>query len=291
MPITKEQREQRRNYIGASDVPKIMGAKDAYGNALSVYKEKLGLTPPFTGNLSTEIGNLLEGPLLDFAADRLGYKIRKNQRRVNEIFAANVDALVTKLPIGMEAKTTTKESDWGEEGTDEVPDKVLLQVQTQMYCGDLDVVYVPALICGRFKLYRVEREESVIDAIVETGHQFWHDHVLKQVPPEGTDPADLIEIQRKAGKIVELPDDLAATYVKLKEQEKQVKELLEVIKPKLIDTLGDAEIGEWSGGYITCKEQGRANFDAKALREAHPDIYEQFNGEIRFPVIRQKAKS
>ena len=290
MPITAEQKEERKNFIGASDVPMILGVSP-WGNALRVYKEKLGLVPSFKGNTRTRLGELLEEGLLQLTSEELGYPILPNQRRVKGIFAANNDGLVDGLPIGVEVKTTTEEKDWGEEYTDEVPMHVLMQTQAQAYCGDLDVVYVPALVAGRFRLYRVEREDSLIDEIVARGTQFWEEHVLKQVPPEGTDTFDTLEVARQAGKVAPIKAEDYLLLQELKAQEKEVKDAIESVKESIIQQMGDAEIAECEHGLLTYKKQGRTNFDTKALRLEHPDLYEKFASKSEHYVMREKKRA
>jgi len=51
--------EERRKYIGASEVAAVMGY-DRYRTPLDVFREKTGLSTPFEGNNHTERGNRLE---------------------------------------------------------------------------------------------------------------------------------------------------------------------------------------------------------------------------------------
>lgn len=291
MPITAKQLEQRRKVLGASDIPKILGV-DPFGTAHDVYLEKIGQGKPFPGNIHTMLGNYLEPGLLKMTADRLGHKIKMNQRRKKGLFAASHDALVVDLPLGYEAKTTRMADNWGEEGTDEVPEHVLIQAHAQMMCGGLDAVYVPALVLGQYRLYRIDRYPDLVDYIEEEGTRFWKDHVKKQVPPD-VPPGKgiMLELQRQAGKVAPVDEQAYEAWLRLKEQKKQVEELLEQTQSMLVEQLGDAEIGECSKGLLTYKKQSRRNFDSKRLRMEKPEVAEEYESVSEFYVMRPaKAK-
>ena len=74
-----------------------------------------------------------------------------------------------------------------------VPDDVFAQVQWQMLvCGApfADVARFWLDWDGlHFSIYRVNRSEKVITWLFDKGNHFWHEHVLKCVPPD-PDPSD-----------------------------------------------------------------------------------------------------
>jgi hypothetical protein len=74
----------------------------------------------------------------------------------------------------IEAKTTGYWDDWGEEGTDEIPDYYLAQVITCAHAAKADVVHVFAL--GPFWEYReyvVPVEPELAEATLAKCHEFW----------------------------------------------------------------------------------------------------------------------
>lgn len=115
----------------------------------------------------------------------------------------------------VEIKTCSKwlfDKEWGEPGTDQVPDKALCQGH---WYGNLDnshridfaVVIMPddpdkvlgrtadeVLEVSRLEVYSALRNADVEQGIIEGAQRFWKEHVLTLMPPDcepGTDDVDL----------------------------------------------------------------------------------------------------
>ncbi len=269
--LTKRQLEIRRNHIGAIDSPAICGVSP-WATASDVYLDKLGLLEPLEVSKAMERGNEMEPAILDWAAKELGVNIRKNQYRIskqNRIFTCTLDAAVVEATWAIEGKTTGQPELWGEEGTDDVPGHVIVQVQHQMYVCDLDRVYVPVLMGGwslELKMYVVERSEIIIKEIVKRGIAFWHNHVAKQIPPDATTPTmdSLRRIRREPNKIINL-EDLAEVTVfdweKAKKAATEADKESKRLKSEVINLLGDAEAGQLANGdRVTYMESSRKGF-------------------------------
>lgn len=296
MPITDAQREQRRNFIGSSDMPAIMGV-DSYRNAADVYYSKLGaLDDNDDTNEAAKAGNYLEPAILAWASDELGVSIRRNQRRVQGVFAANIDAMIVGRPEALEAKTTGLYNkmffgeEWGEEDTAEVPPRVLIQTHHQMYVADLERVWVPALINGRgLQMFRIERDNDLIKRIEEVGVSFWNDHVMKGIPPTVVPSMETLKrVMRVPEKVAAITPEALARYQAAKEAAKVAEAAAKAAQAALIAELGDAEQGECEAGIVTYFEQGRAGIDTKALKERYPDVAAAVTKETRFRVLREK---
>lgn len=300
MPITPAQRAQRQKFIGSSDIAAIMGF-DPYRNAADVFYEKAVLKPKEDDappSEAAEAGNYLEDPLLRWGSDKLQVKIRRNQRRVKGYFAANIDALIVGRPEGFEAKSTGlynpmfRAEEWGEPGTDEVPDRVLYQTHHQMYTGGLERMWVPALINGRgFQLFLVPRREEVVEQIVRVGNAFMEDHVLVKEPPTDIIPhlGTLVLLDRVPNKTVPIKNRTLVNFMERKELMKGAEKNFEEAKAALIAELGDAERGECDAGYVTYMETVQERVDSKRLKAEFPEIAAQVMKTIRFRVPREKA--
>src|SRR6185503_5563664 len=109
MPITKEQKEMRRKYIGSSDCAAILGL-DPFRTQADIYYEKTGqLDKKEIVTDVTEVGNWCELAVLKWFAEKKNLTIDTQGFRVHEngIMAANLDALVVDDPTqAVEAKTT-----------------------------------------------------------------------------------------------------------------------------------------------------------------------------------------
>jgi len=114
-------------------------------------------------------------------------------------------------------------------------------------------------------MYEVRANDRIADGILQISEQFWHSHVLAKEPPDGLLPSieSLKRLKREPGLTVDLPDDLVAEFQAAKEQEKQAAEIVEVAQQKLLNAIGAAEAGRWSGGLVTYLEQTRKSYQVK----------------------------
>ena len=94
MAITEKQRERRQKSIGGSDIATLLGHNPR--SQYDLWLEKKHGVVTFEGNDATEFGQVVEGSIADWAAQKLGVKIRKNVFRAssNDPFHANLDAVV-----------------------------------------------------------------------------------------------------------------------------------------------------------------------------------------------------
>jgi len=214
MGITEYQRKQRSKFIGSSDIAAIAGLSP-FATARDVWCEKTYDMEPRKESTEMRRGNYTELSLLKFAEDELGTKITPNQRRVKGVCAANIDG-ICRLPNsrafskdGIEAKSSNCGWEYGVEGTDQVPDFVALQCAHEMYCGELERIFIPvyAVRFGRMsmELFRLNRDEDIIKKIVKIATNFWYNHVLMGIIPPGATPVNieiLKRIRREPEKII-----------------------------------------------------------------------------------------
>jgi len=155
MTITNKQKQERRNFLGSSDVPAIFGL-DPFKNAFDIWLEKTGrLDEAETETSVMTRGKIVEPGLINWAERQLG----KLQRRVpTQIIdglpiGSHVDAKVAKTGRPVEAKTAgiyaPLRHDYGEPNTDQVPDYVIIQCQVHLICTHQDLCYVPTLVVAR----------------------------------------------------------------------------------------------------------------------------------------------
>jgi predicted phage-related endonuclease len=256
------------------------------------------------------VGNYLEEALLRFFCDETGNKITRNQFRVafsgrgQGVFAANCDAIVQDKPEIVEAKYANAEyaQQYGEVGSDQVPVHVVVQVQQQMYCTGAVRAWVVAALAGfglTMRLYCVHRDEQLITTIIEKGMDWWVKHVVAGVPPEGaeTPPIDFLSsIERQPGSVIELTAEaqaVAEEFEKAKAEEKEWSEKVTALRTKLIQNLGEAEIGRFTDGR-TLEFQSRTTtrFDKTMLTADHPELAAQYTKETGYrALIIKKAKT
>lgn len=266
--ITEKQRQNRRKYLGSSDAPAVAGVSP-WRNPADVYWDKIKSPSENESephNEAITVGNLCEGAVLDWFCRETGKKILRNQRRVHEngIMAASFDALVVGENEAVEAKTTgitspLNRDEWGEVGTDEVPNYILAQVQHQMaVLPEIKIIWVPVLMGGvGFRMYRVERSDELIETLEKIEVKFWTEYVEKRLPPPDDLPTieTIKKIDRAPNKTVRIADDMISAWLNAKSARSAAEKVEEEAKRTLLAALGDAEAGECSFGKLTYFQQ------------------------------------
>jgi putative phage-type endonuclease len=267
MSLTQEELERRRSFLTATDVPAILG-QSPWVNAADVFLQKTQGISTFKGNDATDAGTILEPAVLAWAAMKLG-PLNPGDWIVHEngINACSLDAQRANGEV-VEAKTTGivgpgAADKWGEEGTDEIPDYYLLQVQAQLMITGAARAWVPALIGGRgFVMFVVMANRDLQEVIAENSVAFWQEHVIPKIAPPDVRPSleFLKAMRREPDKIVPVDSALAEQYMLDNEAKKEAEKRADASKEALIAALGDAECGVWSGGQFTFYEQARAGY-------------------------------
>jgi len=265
MGITDRQREQRKHNIGASDIPAILGISP-WRSAWDVAAEKRGLIESPAENEAMKRGNYLETAILDYAQDQIGEPLIRNQRRVcPELhLAASCDALVKSTGIPVEAKSSRAIGLYGD-GESDVPLPVRAQCHGQMLCTETDYVWVPVLVASlEFRLYRVPRNDRLVDLLTRVLPAWWHECVeLDQAPTEelyrklglpNVNPLALCpsldvacSIVREEGKTIDLPADARSEVDEYEALGAKIKELeteRESHQRRIYTMMGDAMLGK-----------------------------------------------
>jgi len=298
-PLTEHQQEIRKRHLTASEVPAILGL-DPWKNAADVWLQKREGVETAVDEEATGIGHMVEDGLLDWAADTLGgVAIVKNQLRVcprDELFSATFDALVKNKPWALEAKTSgimnpfVAKDEWGEGGTDEVPPRVIAQCQAQALVGDLEVVFVPALIGGRGRvLYQVDRSDEFIAEILKRGREFWRSVEEGEEPPEMPHMEFLARRPRADEKVIDLAGrkELLLAFTQAKDALAAAEIAKEEALAALVTAMGDAGVADFGDlAIFKYRDEHGTGFDQKRFREEHADLYAQYRTTFRRMVPR-----
>lgn len=307
MAMTTAHLKRRKNYLTASDVPAVMGLSP-WKSPLQVYLDKTTDDVEDSGNEATQIGDDFEDALI-FRAARTHKldRVVRNQFRVAEggVLAATLDAVaIAPMWAGVEVDIEAKTSgivnpgidldEWGEDGTNEVPERVALQVQMQMHCAQIEVAVVSALL-GRLghRTYILRRNPELIGMAVDYCHDWWDNHVKAGSMPKVEVPSDnaaLKYVRRVAGKSVEIDPDVVELWRDAKAKAKAAEEEADLAEARLKLALGDAEIGTCPVGRVSYPlESAGMRVDAKALKDKHPAVYAEVATASTRRVLRWKA--
>ena len=261
MTLTPEQREKRKNFLGSSDVPAIfnqhlhMSPKDLWALKTMDLEEM-----PEPDSMPMEVGNRFEAPILEWAAEQLNAVLVPDPPEFEKgIFLVHPDAMFTnRKGEHLEAKTTGKAEAYGatspDKPTDNVPLHVVLQTHAQMWAAETEVVWVPVLKPGYMSqelcMYRVDRSEELITAMVDMCHEWWERHVVQGVEPDVAVPVAhkiIKHVKRKADTWAALDPAVLERWQLARETRLTAEKVEESAKAELLAALGDADGGRAEG--------------------------------------------
>lgn len=250
--------------IGGSVIPKIVGLS-RFGTSLDAYMELRGegvveYEDGTEANEDIDRGNFLEPALREWAAKKLR---AEGMVKPMETIVSPEDPWFTVSPDGLfyspkdeqaallevKAPGIWTADQWGEEGTDQVPDEYALQTQWGLMITKRNVGYVAALISGRLQIYRMVADVALHEALRKKASAFIERHVIPGVPPPvsfGDDEYLRKKFPRSNGVYLDFNQlsagqqamirDFLTAYVSHKEMEKIVDETW---KPKMKELIGE----------------------------------------------------
>lgn len=281
MALTIEQLRERTNYIGSSDVPALLGV-DKYRNLADLYAEKAGLVElSQTTNPAADWGDRLEGVLVEWIAERVGEEAVRGERRssADGILRAQLDGWLPSLGETIECKTSgllnamfrAEEEGWGRDGTDELPFRVLAQVQFALMLSRAPRGHVAAFLGGGTgpRHYVVEAHAGLQEEIERRARAFWTEHVTPRVPPTEIPSIDTLKsLRREVGKVVVIDENLPDEWLAAAEALREAQGRMDEVKKRVLVELGDAEEGVTPFGGWSYRANARG---VRSLR---------FNGKV-----------
>lgn len=298
--ITQTQLESRQNCIGASDVPAILGVSP-WKDAFSLWCEKTGKVPaPEVGD-AAEWGNVLEPAIAACASKALNRPVVRSTGsfkhpdlpfvRVNPDYFVEVSRRGSPI---VECKSTSIAEGWGEEGTDQIPDYVTLQVNMQMRCTDSAFAHVARLLhtFGHpdFRIYSMTFSRSLADYTDEAVGRFWDHHVAKDTPPDTTHlslPA--LGRMRRVARMVEVDPSIVAEFAKARAAAKEAERVADEAKAKLLLALGDGDAADVPGFKVRYSTVSTKRLDQESLRVAAPDLVALHTKETTYTRLDVRA--
>lgn len=308
----------RKKGIGGSDVAAILGFSP-YKSPYQLWLDKTGRSErKESQNESAHFGNLLEDVVAKEFSRRAGVKV---QRVTQQLFLeehpwalGNIDRAVINPDIAgnvrfkdgalttdrlLECKTASEYMSklFGEEGSDQVPDYYLTQCLWYLLITGCKVIDLAVLIGGnKFRMYRIERDEDLIQSIFNQVKAFWFNHVIADVPPDPTCFDDVLHrwSNHVVGKQVEADFEhikLAEELITVQGRQKADKAREDEIKLKIVSTMQDAEMMISQGKSIcTYKEQSSTRIDSTLLKKEEPDLFAKYSKTSSTRVFRISNK-
>lgn len=254
--------EARRSSLGASEAAAALGVSP-YATPIELWQRKLGLAAEQPENEAMRWGTLLEPLILREYQDRTGLQVVATQeRRIHPDHSCLTATLDARCDDGriVEVKTASAwAKEWGEEGSDDVPEPYLVQVAQQMACSGAGRADLVVLIGGqRLKVYEIPRDDALIARVVEGGLRFWRCVENREPPTWGRlDAAALAVLHPQCQGVADwsLEDaDAVGNHVLVYETSKADIKLLEEraehARGHILQALGSAQIGRLPDGRV-----------------------------------------
>lgn len=315
--------EARRLGIGGSDVAALLGLSP-YKTPVELWLDKTRRAPDIEPDAEQaermHWGNVLEDVVARHYAERRGVRIQRINTQLQHprypAALANIDrAIVTEgsrarwddaegRVLGadriLEVKTAhalaANSADWGEPGTDEVPQHYWLQVQWYLAITGLPLGDLAVLFGGqKFAEYTIPADRLLQDDLLAQAQDWWQRHVVADMPPEPRteDDARLVWKSHRAGAEKIVDADVARAVEELQAIKAQIgndktEGTLEYRMQKLRDLIcsafGEAEAISHAGRKLATwkanKPSQKTDWKALVMSLApHDSLLAQFTTE------------
>lgn len=251
-----------------------------------------------TGMKAQKVNHMFRDPEHDWMIaniDRalVNPEIQKNVRPIlkpEEITKANGRLMTTDIALECKTCSAYKSGLWSPSQEEDIKAGNLYEeheiplyyeTQIQWYCGILRLrgMFLAVLIGGQeYRMYWIKANPEVFEAIKNKCSEFWHEHVLKKVPPEAQTQDDALKLFPESnGKTVEANTELVTAYGEFARLNAEIKELekrKDEYKTQLITGLKDNEILTIAGEKVlTYKTQSSRRLDMNKLKKEDPEMY------------------
>ena len=133
--------------------------------------------------------------------------------------------------------------------------------------------YVAVLLGGnQFDIQKIDRDEEMIQHIIQMEEHFWYEYMLKDTPPEATakDNEFMSQLYPKSEeKAIEMPaqaKDILEDYEKACHDLALAKEAKEEAEAKLKLMLANAEVGISGNFKVSWKNVSTTRLDSKKVK-------------------------
>lgn len=297
--------EIRKQGIGSSDASAAVGL-NPYKSRLELWLEKTGRKPAddLAANDAVYWGTVLEPIVALEYSSKTQHKIRRVnavlQHPSEPFMLANLDREIVNHLQGpgiLECKTAGHFA--AKHWEDGVPEWYQLQVLHQLAVTGRKWADVAVLIGGQaFRVYRIERDEEMIDNLIRLEREFW-----QLVESDTQPPADGSESSARAlaclypqdnGATLDCSNDpdmnsLFGQLVDARTLQKDAAAMEEAAQQQIKDRMGEATVALFSGGKVTWKRSKDSEVvDYKRLLSDYPELTLQYGmtrpGSRRFTI-------
>ena len=281
---------ERKNYLGGTDLAAICGLSP-YRTALDVYLDKTSDDIAENTNSAMRWGTLLEDVIAKEYAQVTGYDVEVEPNTIYhpeyKFLAANIDRWVDRWVNNgthiLECKTTSflKAKEWGDLGTDQIPESYLVQVAYYAAICDVPKVDIAVLIGGQdFRIYTYMKNNNLEDKLIKIAYNFWYNHIEKRIPPKCINIKDTFNLfPQSNNKEITAKEDILAKLEELKKtraSEEEIQKTIERLKVEIQEFMRDYDvlIDEKGNIVATWKNTApRSFFDLKKFKGEAKEMY------------------
>ena len=338
MLINQDFTVDRSKYIGGSDIGAILGLS-RYRTPLQVWMEKTGKDTKKSDSLPMRFGSFAEEFVASEYSRATGFELIHDEsiyiHPSHSFMSAHIDRFVllrsdlsnagkrtsdTKCTNAtsindnkinpnlfsriLECKTANPfaTNEWGEAGTDHVPMSYLCQCIWYMAITGIDKTDLAVLFGNSdFRVYEITRDLELEELVIQKAEDFWHQYVLKDIPPPTNNEQDCQILFNKGDstktiqgshETLGLTKRLHFLNSEIAAYEKEISGIKQVI----MNQMGEAEILAFGDEVLaTWKSPKPSNrLDAKKLELEHPALCANFKVPIqnsRRLVIKELSRS
>ena len=294
MENKQEWLRERKNYIGGSEIAAICGLSSFDKTALDVYLSKVNpaiveLTKDDPNYEAAYWGAKQEKIIAERYAEERNVIIQTQPTLIQHpkypFIACNIDRWVGNREYILECKTAHfyKMKQWGEVGTDNIPESYLIQCAYYASICDVPKVDIAVLIGGNdFRIYTYNRNKELEEKLIKIACNFWHNHVEKRIPPKCVNTRDTFNLfpQSNHQEIV-AEDNIMEKLEKLKaarEEENRIQTTIEKLKVEIQEFMRDYDVLIDVNGNVIATWKNttpKSLVNVNKLKEMFKDAYEQ----------------
>jgi putative phage-type endonuclease len=290
MENKQEWLRERKNYLGGSDLGAIAGL-NPYSTALDVYLDKTSDDIACETSPAMRWGTLLEDTIAKEYAEVTGQTIEIEPNTIYhpsmKFLGANIDRWVGDKEYVLECKTAgfTRGKEWGEEGTDQIPESYLVQVAYYAAICAVPKVDIAVLIGGQdFRIYTYERNKELEEKLIKIACNFWDNHIEKRIPPKCVSTRDTFNLFPQSNyheivaesNIIEKLQELRGA----KEEESRIQSTIEKLKTDIQEFMRDYDVLIDNNGNVIATWKNstpRSFFDLKRFKDEAKDLYLKYS--------------
>lgn len=279
----------RQRGLGGSDAAAALGFSK-WRSPMDVYLSKTSEVEVGEDSEAMRQGRDFEDYVAKRFTEATGKKVRRDNRMIfhpdYDFLLADVDRVVVGEDAILECKTASPyvRDRWADGA---IPLEYEFQCHHYMLVTGAKKAYIACLIFGQdFIVREIDRDEELLEMLLEREREFWLDHVVKNVPPDPDGSRAYEDALRKRFKggleeSIDLDIDKHAydLYLYNKEQIKALEAYNKQFEQEIKLALGDNNFGESKHFTVSYKPSTSVRLDTKRIKAEAPEIYEKYGKE------------